>query len=63
MQATAFPLRYVAGEDKGKIDDVGQAVSLSNLGRDSTALTIVRADLSQLETLRAPRYQVVMRRL
>ena len=36
---------------------------MSNPGRDSTALTIVRVDLSQLETLRAPRYQVVMRRL
>ena len=63
MQATAFPLRCVAGEDEGKIDDVGQAVSLSNLGRESTALTFVRVDLSQLDTLRAPRYQVVIRQL
>ena len=31
--------------------------------RDSTALTIVRLDLSLLDTLRYPRYQVVQRRL
>lgn len=52
----------LAGEDEA-VADVGQTVGLSNPGRDATALTIVRIDLSLLDTLRAPRYQVVNRRL
>jgi len=36
---------------------------MANAGRDCTALTIVRVNLSQLEILRVPSYQLVMRRL
>ena len=36
---------------------------MANAGRDYTALTIVRVNLSQLEILRVPSYQLVMRRL
>lgn len=36
---------------------------MANAGRDSTALTIVRVNLSQLEILRVPSYQLVISRL
>jgi hypothetical protein len=58
----AFLLDF-AGEDEGKIEAPGEDIVLSNAGRDSTALTIVRVDLSRLTDLQAPVYQVVMRRL
>ena len=51
----------IAGEDETVNDPTSNVQNPTS--RDSTALTIVRIDLSQLETLRAPRYQVVMRRL
>jgi len=39
------------------------ASGLANPGRDATALTIVRIDLSKQETLRLPVYRVIHRRL
>jgi len=53
----------IAGEDEGKIESAGEDIVLTNAGRDSTALTIVRIDLSRFEDFQAPVYQVVQRRL
>jgi hypothetical protein len=58
--AYAF-LLDVAGEDESPLDPTSNVQSPTS--RDSTALTIVRIDLSLLELLRAPRYLVVHRRL
>ena len=54
----------VAGEDEGQLAGKGSA-GLENPGRDSTALTIVRVDLSGLEdpAIGKPIYRVVHRRV
>jgi hypothetical protein len=56
----------VAGEDEGASDEIQdlERDDLRNPGRDATALTIVRVDLSTLqdELIKAPTYQVVDRR-
>ena len=59
----------IAGEDETNLEPsfkVGKqfdkSLLLNNQARDSTALTIVRLNLSLLDTLHAPIYQVVMRR-
>jgi hypothetical protein len=54
----------VAGEDED-IQSVDDAAASSNTRRDATALTVVDVDLSTLSdpVIKAPRYQVVNRRL
>jgi hypothetical protein len=54
----------VAGEDEGQAAGQG-STRLENPGRDSTALTIVRADLNKLSDplIGKPAYRVVSRRL
>ncbi len=47
----------VAGMDEASLDPDG----MGNPGRDCTTLSVVEIDLSQMDTLRAPVYRVVMR--
>lgn len=58
-EAAAF-LIDVAGQDESKLAGL-QNLGLGNPGRDSTALTIVKIDLSTLPTLERPTYHVVAR--
>ncbi|MBE0411762.1 MAG: hypothetical protein IBX69_18700, partial [Anaerolineales bacterium] len=55
----------IAGEDEGAGGEPGIDFELANPARDSTALTVVRVDLSTLgdELIQAPTYQVVNRYL
>ena len=53
----------IAGEDEFSSSTAFHDELLKNRGRDSTALTVIRIDLSLIEALRFPRYQVVARRL
>jgi hypothetical protein len=55
----------VAGEDEGASDELDLGESLRNLGRDSTAVTMVRINTATIgdELIRAPSYEVVNRYL
>ncbi len=47
----------IAGEDEGTIDGI-----LDSSGRDSTALTVIEIDITELEVDQAPTYKVVFRK-
>jgi hypothetical protein len=54
----------VAGEDEGAGDTIAdlEKDKLRNPGRDSTTLTIVEVDISELDVLQVPTYRVMDRR-